>query len=367
MLRPKLEWLGLPTRNNAAYESSRILTSPMGIFDEMLNRLEQLNGQQVAMHIQVDSDGYFDRECPAPDCEFQFKVLLSDWKMLFKDEQVFCPLCRHEAPAKQWATAEQNDQIRTQGIAYAKGLLNQAIQDGIAQANRSLPQKGFITMSLSYSGSTAQHVFVPIEAKEAFTLKVECSQCQAHYAVVGGAFFCPNCGHNSAEQTFDDALRKVGAKLDNISLVRQAFEMSNQLDEGELVTRSLVETALSDCVSALQRLCEELFRRHFSNETAPFNIFQRIDDASELWRRKLGVGYDSWLSDAQLQEMKVLYQRRHLLAHSEGMVDDKYLQKSHDTTYKVGQRIVVKEKDVRLLIGYVSTIASGLKSAVIGA
>ena len=328
----------------------------------MLNRLESLDGHEVSMQIKMDADGYYDRECPSPDCLFQFKVLYSDWSTLFKDEQVFCPLCRYEAPAKQWATTEQANQIREQSHAYATSFINQALHDGVADANRQLPKKGFVTMSLSFSGSTAQHVFVPIEAKEAFTLKIECSQCSAHYAVVGGAFFCPNCGHNSAEQTFDDALRKVGAKLDYTTLVRETIKNANQLDEGELVARSLVETALSDCVSALQRLCEELFKRHFPAEIPPFNIFQRLDDASGLWRSKLSAGYDDWLSATQLQEMKVLYQRRHLLAHSEGMVDDKYLQKSQDATYKAGQRIVVKEQDVRKLISYISTIADQLKS-----
>lgn len=338
----------------------------MSGFDEMFDRLESLNGHQVKLQIKMDADGYYDRECPSPDCLFQFKVLYSDWSTLFKDEQVFCPMCRYEATAKHWATSEQNDQIGSQGIAYATSFINKAIHDGVADANKNLPKEGFITMSLSFSSSTAQHVFVPIEAKESFTLKVECSQCSAHYAVVGGAFFCPNCGHNSAEQTFDDALRKVGAKLDYTALVREAIKNANQLDEGELVARSLVETALSDCVSALQRLCEELFKRHFPSEGAPFNVFQRIDEASALWRRKLGIGYENWLSDAQLQEMKMLYQRRHLLAHNEGMVDDKYLQKSQDNSYKAGQRIVVKEKDVRTLIDYVSTIASGLKGAIVG-
>ena len=60
----------------------------------------------------------------------------------------------------------------------------------------------------------------------------------------------------------------------------------------------------------------------------------------------------------------MLYQRRHLLAHSEGMVDDRYLQKSQDTAYKAGQRIVIKEKDVRVLMGYVRIIADNLKGSM---
>ena len=332
-----------------------------GMFDEAIRRMKELNGQQLSIPIEVDADGYLDRECPASDCLFQFKVLAIDWKNLFKDEQVYCPFCRHEAPAKSWATTEQAEKLSNQANKYISGVLNQALRQGAAEANRQWPSNSWIKLTVSVTGTAPQHIMVPIEAKEALTMKVECEQCSAHYAVLGGAFFCPNCGHNSAEQTFNDAIRKVGAKLDNTALVREAFAKAKQLDEGELVVRSLVETALSDCVSALQRLCEELFRRHFPSATVPFNVFQRLDDASELWAGKLGVGYNNWLSALQLQEMKLLYQRRHLLAHSEGIVDDKYLQKSQDTSYKVGQRIVVKERDVKRLMDYVKAIVNGLK------
>jgi uncharacterized Zn finger protein (UPF0148 family) len=336
----------------------------MGTFDRMMNQLERLNGQSVAMALKTDANGYFDRQCPALECQFRFKVLLTDWKSLFKDEQVFCPQCRHESTADNWFTSEQTEQIFGQLRNYVRGHVADALQEAAAAANRRWPSESWLKMTISVKGPAHKHIFVPVTAREAFTLKIECNQCLAHYAVIGSAFFCPNCGHNSAEQTFDDALKKVGAKLDNLGVIREAMATANQLDEGELVVRSLTETALSDCVSALQRLCEELFRRHFPSEAAPFNVFQRLDDASELWSRKLGAGYDNWLSDAQLQEMKVLYQRRHLLAHSEGMVDDKYIQKSQDTTYRAGQRIVVKEADVRKLIGYVSTIANDLKNSL---
>jgi uncharacterized Zn finger protein (UPF0148 family) len=334
----------------------------MGPFDEALRQLKKVHGTTIQISYGLDEKGYLDRECPAPNCLFQFKVLASDWKELFRDEQVFCPLCRHEAPANHWATTEQVEHQKQQAALYVGSILKNALHKGAEQANREQPHSAWLRLHYSFPGPIARHVVVPAVAKEALTLEVQCSQCIAHYAVIGSAFFCPNCGHNSAEQTFEDALRKVSAKLDSVTVVRKAFMEMGQTDAGELVARSLIETALSDCVGALQRLCEELFRRHYPTQTAPFNIFQRLDDASELWHSKLGVGYDRWLSSAHFQEMKLLYQQRHLLAHSEGMVDDKYLSKSLDTRYKAGQRIVVNPTDIRTLINYVSSIASGLRT-----
>lgn len=337
----------------------------MGPFDEVIRQLKQVHGTTIQIPFDVDAKGYLDRECPAPNCLFQFKVLTSDWKELFRDEQVFCPLCRHEAPAKSWNTTEQVENQKQQAILYVNSILKNALHQGAEQANRAQSQNAWIRLHYSFPGPVAQHVIVPAAAKDALTLEVQCTQCAAHYAIIGSAFFCPNCGHNSAEQTFEDALRKVSAKLDSVAMVREAFTQMGQADAGELVARSLIETVLSDCVGALQRLCEELFHRHYPTETAPFNIFQRLDDASALWSNKLGLSYDHWLSSAQLQEMKVLYQQRHLLAHSEGMVDDKYLLRSQDTRYQVGQRIVVGPTDARTLINYVSIIANGLRAALL--
>ena len=49
----------------------------------------------------------------------------------------------------------------------------------------------------------------------------------------------------------------------------------------------------------------------------------------------------------ELNELNILYQKRHLLAHNEGMVDESYIKKSGDQFYKVGQKIVVKPKVLR--------------------
>ena len=44
--------------------------------------------------------------------------------------------------------------------------------------------------------------------------------------------------------------------------------------------------------------------------------------------------------------------KRHLLSHTDGIVDQKYIDRSFDKTDSVGQRIVVKEKDVLSLVNF---------------
>ena len=60
--------------------------------------------------------------------------------------------------------------------------------------------------------------------------------------------------------------------------------------------------------------------------------------------------------------MNLYFQRRHLVEHNNGLVDQRYIDKSGDISYQVGQRIVVKEKDVNELLHIIEILATGLKT-----
>ena len=89
-----------------------------------------------------------------------------------------------------------------------------------------------------------------------------------------------------------------------------------------------------------------------------------MDDASNLWKQASGKGFEDFLSAAELERMKVLYQRRHVVSHRQGIVDQEYIDRSGDVAYKVGQRLVVQERDVLDLVGILERLSSGLKPTV---
>ena len=92
-------------------------------------------------------------------------------------------------------------------------------------------------------------------------------------------------------------------------------------------------------------------------------MFQRIDDASKWWRDSVGSGYDSWLDSTEIARLRVLYQRRHLLVHRQGIVDQIYLDRSGDCAYQLSQRIVVRTDDVTELASLLEKLAAGLRAA----
>lgn len=332
------------------------------MFENILRDLERLNSMTVSVSVEVDEKGYFDKQCPASTCEFIFKVNAEDWKNIVKDEAVWCPMCGHEAPADQWYTIEQVEHAKSEAVQVVAGHLNQALRTDVEQFNRRQPKNSFISMSMTLEGGSHRTYTLPAKAAEAMQLEIQCESCSGRFAVIGSAYFCPSCGVNSVTRTYQDSLRKIRAKLDSDAIVREALSSSIGKDDAELTCRSIRETCLSDGVTAFQRYCEGLYAPYGK---PPFNAFQRIDDGGALWRAAVGAGYEAWLSPEELKALKILYQKRHLLAHCEGIVDQKYVEKSGDSAYKPGQRLVIVESDVATMLSLLEKLGTKLRDMTV--
>jgi len=316
------------------------------------------NLKSVSVGIDNDEKGYTDKQCSSEECEFLFKVNNDDWLNIFKDEAVWCPMCRHEAPADQWFTIAQVEHAKEEALNLVKGLLDKSLSDMTRKFNRGQSKNSFVSISMKYKGSNSRTFTIPAKAAEVMELDIKCEKCHSRFSVLGSAFFCPACGHNSVTQTFSDSLRKIKAKIDNIDVVRKALIEAASKDEAELTCRSLQETCISDGVVAFQKLCEGLYEPYGK---APFNAFQRLEQGSSLWKEAINKKYDDWLTPDQMTNLNILFQKRHLLAHNEGIVDEKYITKTGDSLYKVGQRIVISPNDVEDLLVTLNKLSEGLK------
>jgi len=330
------------------------------MFEDLIRELNCLDGQSVSVPIDSDENGYIDKQCPSEECEFLFKVNEEDWEEKFNDEAVWCPLCRHEAPADQWFTIEQIEHAKAEAFAVVQGKVNNVLHSGAQKFNHQQPGNSFISMSMKVQGGIKRTYTIPAIAAEAMQLEIICEACNSRFAVIGSAYFCPACGHNSVARTYADSLRKIRAKKDSVEVVRQALIESIGKDEAELTCRSLIETCISDGVAAFQKYCEVLYSAYGK---APFNVFQRLEQGSALWEKAIQKKYSCWLTAKELSQLNLLYQKRHILAHNEGIVDAKYINNSSNDSYKEGQRIVVSDKDIEVLLHCLDKLGNGLKES----
>jgi uncharacterized Zn finger protein (UPF0148 family) len=278
------------------------------------------------------------------------------------DEAAYCPICRHEAKSTEWNTRGQKEYIRKASLAHLQKVLQGALRDDSHRFNAGQPRGGFIQLSMSYRpGSTV--IAVPPSAADCLRQHFTCEACGCRYSSVGAAFFCPACGHNSATTTFASAIQTVRASVAGLGAIRDAVKAVANEDVATDTVRQILENGLVKIVASFQRYAEAVF--HKLSTAANFkirkNLFQNLNESSALWRSATGIGYEDLLDSLEMAELSVFFQQRHVLAHREGIVDQDYIDKSRDSSYKVGQKVIIKEHAVDRLADLVSHLAAGLQ------
>jgi hypothetical protein len=333
------------------------------MFEETVRALRRLGGQtEVAVPIDDDEDGYLDRECPSEECLFHFKVVTADWIDKVQDEAVFCPNCGHTAPSGNWWTQEQIAHAREAVFAQIKGAVKGALNKDAVRWNRSQPRNNFISMTMKVD-SRPQHVPLPPAAAEPMRLKIACPACDCRYAVIGAAYFCPACGHNSADQQFDLTIAGIRQSLAAVGAVRAAI---SDRDTAESTVRLIVESGLQHVVTAFQRCAEALYAGLPASTEARRNAFQSLGEGDLLWKEATGRTYADHLSEEQFAVLRRAFQQRHLLAHTQGIVDQDYITKSGDVRYRPGQRIVVRAEAVQEALTLIVQLVAGMLADVKG-
>jgi len=335
------------------------------MFDDLSKELRKLErGIQIPIEVPLDEDRYFDRKCPASSCQAEFKVLFDHWEEKVSDERAFCPICRHQAPATEWNTEEQLEYIKSVVLAEAHKTINRALKRDARRFNRK-QKSGFIQLSLSVKPSSPP-VILPIEAAEIMRQQFVCPLCGCHYACIGAAFFCPACGHNLVVVAFEQTVETVQRMVSIIPSIQSTVADAYSADVARNSVRLTLEDSLARLVGVFQRIAEALFEQlpNSADLKRRRNVFQNLSESSTLWKSATGKGYDDILTPDELNELECLFQKRHLIAHCDGIVDQAYIDKSGNTTYAVGQRIVIQESDVLRLGALIEKLAGTLQDLV---
>lgn len=311
----------------------------------------------MQVSIPTDDDGYLDRACPNEICEAEFKILADDWEEKVRDEEVFCPVCGHTATSDNWLTKEQIEHLKTAALAEVMPLIDNEMKRMVRDFNRSIPNGGLISVSMSYKPSHPMAV-VPLAAAELMRQRYVCEKCGCRYAAIGAAFFCPSCGHNSAKTALMGALTTIR----RIPEVRIALQTGLDRDAVENALRLILEEYMGKLVSSFQRFAEATFETlpNASDFSPRRNLFQSLPQSSDLWEKAIGLRYESMLTNEEWNQLQQFFQQRHVLAHKDGFVDDEYRQKTGDLQYQSGQRLVIKGSDVMRFADLVEKLANRL-------
>ena len=308
---------------------------------------------EIPITFLSDDKGYFDRECPNENCAFVFKINMDDWQEKISDEEVHCPKCGHIDTSDKWWTQKQLADIE-------KAMANWAvshIQDELDKIFKSLERntRGNKYVKITYNpGERITFTNNPLGQSEEWEQDIQCPKCGTRYSVIGTAYFCPCCGLSVIEDIFEDSIDEMKA----------FFEKQYGLDKAVSMCQSMLEGCLGDIVSIFQKFAVEKFKA-LSTRSVKVNDFQIVEKGSRLFEEVPSKGYDKWLNEVELSTLKLMFQRRHIIEHNGGIVDKIYLEKSKDSNYKIGQRLVVHKAELYELIRIIKTLGNGLNQLTI--
>lgn len=302
-----------------------------------------------SMPLPLDADGFLLRECPASECEKLFKVKPGTG-LTGPDLDCHCPYCGHQGAADTFHTKDQ--------IEHVKSLVHRAFDDYLYDQFKKMEfsTSGPISMSLqvSRSGPVSIHPISDVQLET----RVSCEQCTLQYVIYGVFGFCPDCGsHNSY------AILKT-----NLQLVKKMLALAVAQPE---LTEALVANALASTVGAFDGFGRETCRVGAARANLPPAAgsiwFQNLIGARQRVTEKFGVDFAADLAANDWSIAVRCFQKRHLLAHKLGVVDEAYIAATGDSDAVVGRKIVLVHAEVAALCDVLERLGASLIRCLHGA
>jgi hypothetical protein len=314
-----------------------------------MNHVENL-GNQIKVSLPLDGEGLIGRECPLHECEGYFKVQLGTG---LKGENLpcYCPYCGHSAGHDKFYTRAQ--------IEYIKSVVLNKVTDAMIKDLKTLefnhrPQGSFgIGVSMKVEGRP--HSIRYYREKQLET-EVVCEQCALRYMIYGVFGFCPDCNAHNSPQILNK----------NLELVEKILTFAESQEPA--VRHMLIANALEDCVSGFDGFGREtcrVFSNKAVNASKAANIsFQNIDRSRQRILELFGVNVVQGIDPQEALHISKCFQKRHLLAHKMGVVDQEYIDQTHDMLAVIGRKISVGSEEVRALIKILRVVGKNMFDAL---
>lgn len=306
-------------------------------------------GKSISIPIPADEDGFTGRECPQPDCKGYFKVQFGTG-LEGEGLPCHCPYCGHTATHDQFWTKEQ--------IEYAKSValrkITHAIHKDLKKLEFEHKPKGPFGIGMSLEVKPGRRTPIHYYREKQLETPVVCDSCALRYSVYGVFAFCPDCGQHNSLQILDT----------NLEVVAKMLDLALEVEVEKPVAEKLVENALEDCVSAFDGFGRELCQVHANKARNPARVgkisFQNLENARSTILDEFGIDLSAMVEPDEWRVVATGFQKRHLVAHRMGVVDEDYIKKTPGTEAVVGRKVRIAEKEVRRVVQTVSDIARGL-------
>ena len=219
----------------------------------------------------------------------------------------------------------------------------QDVQDAVAEMLKnafsgSSSSKGFLKVTTSVKRNAPKPR--PRFARQDLMRELVCDHCGRDYGVFAIGLFCPDCGAPNLRLHF---VRETELVADQVDLAEEIAK-----DKEELAYR-LLGNAHEDVLTAFEATLKTVYlygKSAAGNNPLPKvgNDFQNVDKAIKRFE-ELGLNPFLNLNEEEMDALRLNIQKRHVIGHNLGVVDDKFA--NHENDAKVGETVNLVGDDIR--------------------
>ena len=290
-------------------------------------------GIELSIPISTDEDGFLGRECPEEECLGYFKVEPGTG-LVGEDLPCHCPYCGHTAPHDHFWTQDQLKYAESVAMRKAQDYFLGMLEDTLPPTR---PRRNDF-LSISWQVKPGAPLPLRHYQEKELETKLVCDDCGLRYAVYGVFAHCPDCGrHNSLQML-----------ASNLDLAARELQLAASIDKP--LADQLVSDALENAVAAFDAFARELFRVNAASASSPSqaeglsgqNLVRLKDRVSELF----GFDLSHPLDAVEWASLVRAFQKRHLIAHKMGVIDEAYIASTGDSTAMKGRKITLLSAEV---------------------
>jgi len=246
-------------------------------------------------------------------------------------------------------TPEQIEYAKSIAINQIKEKIGKDIQAWGRELERST-SNSFIKISVDYKSHPQPIRYYQEKQIETF---VTCDVCTLEYAIFGVFAFCPDCGtHNSLQ-----ILNK------NLELVEKEIGLAGGIEDTEIAKR-LIEDALENAISSFDGFGRATAGAYSNKASDPDQAkeisFQNLEGARKKVQTLFGFDLANGINTNDWVFVVRCFQKRHLLAHTMGVIDDQYIKKANDPKAILGRKITIDPDEVLQLIKILEMVGNDL-------
>jgi len=289
---------------------------------------------EFKLTIPTDENGLAGRECPS--CERYFKIKFGTG---LKDPgPCHCPYCNHVAPHDYFLTKDQIKYAESHVLNYAEKYILNSLKKLETKPKRNQ----LISLEIKVKGRSTPIAYY---SEKDLEQNVCCQNCTLEYAIYGKFGYCPDCGIHNSHEIF----------ITNINLFKKMLKLS--LSSEPEVSKKIIDNALEDSVSVFDGFCRSALKLKDSSHKISF---QNLKAARKTLIKKYNFDIAEGINKNNWNKALLSFQKRHLMAHSLGIIDQEYINKTNSDQSLLGKQVEVTREEVEEITELLKKMAENL-------